>query len=68
MDPVIWVYAVVLVIVVDLAALLVGFATVVDRQLCEADRRWRFALGSLLLAMTLAAFNFGAVAGLLAGR
>ena len=65
MDAGVWAHALLIVILVDLAALVAGLAMFVDHSLLNTGRRWRFGLGSLFLAMTLAVINLGVVTRLL---
>jgi hypothetical protein len=60
----VWLHVLLVLVVVDVAALFVFFAMLVDGELL-GDRRRRFSLRSLLLAMTFAAVNAGVFYSLL---
>lgn len=64
----VWMHALQLLVVGDLAALFAFFAMVVDGQLLSDQRRGQFSLRSLLLAMTFAAVNLGVIYGMLRAR
>lgn len=62
MDLGLWTHLLLIVLVADIAAVGAFLAVAVDRVLL-GEPRWRYGVGSLLSAITLAALNLGAVAG-----
>lgn len=62
MDLGLWTHLLLIVLVADIAAIGAFLAVAIDRFLL-GEPRWRFGLGSLLSAMTLAALNLAVVGG-----
>lgn len=62
MDLGLWTHLLLIVLVADIVAVVAFLAVAIDRVLL-GEPRWRFGVGSLLGAITLAALNFAAVAG-----
>ena len=62
MDLGLWTHLLLIVLIADIAAVGAFLAVAIDRVLL-GEPRWRFGVGSLLSAITLAALNLGAVAG-----
>lgn len=62
MDLGLWTHLLLIVLIADIAAVGAFLAVAIDRVLL-GEPRWRFGLGSLLSAMTLAALSLGAISG-----
>ena len=62
MDLGLWTHLLLIVLIADIAAVGAFLAVAIDRLLL-GEPRWRFGLGSLLSAMTLAALSLGAISG-----
>jgi hypothetical protein len=59
-----WLPMLVCVAIADLVVVVICLAVVTDRQLIEADYRWRFSLKTLLVATAMVAVNTAVIATL----
>jgi hypothetical protein len=64
MDLGLWTHLLLIVLIVDIAAVGVFMAVYIDRVLL-GEPRWRFGLGALLSAITLATVNLAVTVGII---